>query len=239
MSRSAATKSTLPPASAIRRSRGKDLVQGQWYWNGIPLVILHGVPGYSIYLKASGQAEGRKIVRYDQLGSGNRQCLRYEMFTIPHFVAELEALRAPLGMTRSTFSALPGGRYSRSSTIARTRRVASRIQASPARDIPAWEAHARNLIRTLPIRPARDREARGGKKTTKRLISGRDDGVLQQIRMAASDQPDRDSMFAGANMGIYIYMYDRAVHHRGYPEHYDGTPYLKTSRSQRMSSAMS
>src|SRR5688500_20373433 len=87
------------------------------------------------------------------------------MYNIPHFVGELEALRAHLGYDKMhvlghSWGTILALEYYR----AHPSRVASLIQASPALDIPAWEAHARNLVKTLPDSPQRVIEKREAEK---------------------------------------------------------------------------
>ncbi len=198
-----------------------------------PVILLHGGPGFtSVYLKSlEGIADGRKVVRYDQLGSGNSTKITdTAMFNIPHFVAELEALRAHLGYDKihvlgHSWGTILALEYYR----AHPERVASLIQASPALDIPAWEAYARTLVKTLP-------------DSSQHIIAKRE----AEKNYAAPDyqaammefygkyvwlrpiKADLDSMFAGANMGIYIYMYGPSEFTTvGTLKHYDGTPYLK------------
>ena len=78
-----------------------------WYQSvghGEPLLLLHGGPGAtSTYLEAlMGLAdEGYQVVRYDQLGSGQSdQPDDPSLWTVDHFVRELEVVRAALGFER-------------------------------------------------------------------------------------------------------------------------------------------
>ena len=67
--------------------------------DGIPVILLHGGPGFnSFYLKPfEALGDERVVVRYDQLGGGKSDGMTdTATMTIPHFVAELEALRAHL-----------------------------------------------------------------------------------------------------------------------------------------------
>lgn len=201
--------------------------------SGTPLILLHGGPGFtSVYLKSlEALGDGRKVVRYDQLGSGNSTKISdTAMFNIPHFVAELEALRAHLaydeihvlGHSWGTILALE---YYR----AHPNRVASLVQASPALDIPAWEAHARKLVRTLSDSSQGVIEKREAEKNY-----GASDYQAAMMEFYAKYvwlrpiKADLDSMFAGANMEIYNYMYGPSEFTTvGTLKHYDGTSYLK------------
>ena len=67
----------------------------------IPLVLLHGGPGYSsFYLKAFEElGNDRQVIRYDQLGAGKSDHISdTALFTIDHFVRELDSLRRFLGL---------------------------------------------------------------------------------------------------------------------------------------------
>ena len=201
---------------------------------GTPVILLHGGPGFtSGYLKSlEAIANGRKVVRYDQLGSGNSTKITdTALFNIPHFVAELEALRSHLGFDKvhvlgHSWGTILALEYYR----AHPNRVASLIQASPALDIPAWEAHARNLVKTLPDSSQRVIEKREAEKNY--AAPDYQAAMLEFYGKYVWLRPieaDLDSMFAGANMGIYNYMYGPSEFTTvGTLKHYDGTPYLKT-----------
>src|SRR4051812_43736686 len=66
--------------------------------SGTPVILLHGGPGFSsFYLKPLEQPLGqdRPVVRYDQLGGGKSDRISdTTMFTIDHFVRELDSLRS-------------------------------------------------------------------------------------------------------------------------------------------------
>ena len=78
----------------------------------LPLLALHGGPGAPHdYLESlEGLADsGRQVIFYDQLGCGNSdQPHDPSLWTIELFVAEVAAVRAALGLERSTCSASPG-----------------------------------------------------------------------------------------------------------------------------------
>lgn len=99
--------------------------------------------------------DDRPVIRYDQLGGGESDRIAdTAMFTIPHFVAELDSLRAALGIARwhllgHSWGTILGLEYYR----AHPDRVASLTLASPVFDLPACERHARGLVtRASPTR---------------------------------------------------------------------------------------
>jgi len=204
--------------------------------SGTPVILLHGGPGFtSVYLKSlEAIGDVRKVVRYDQLGSGNSTKISdTAMFTIPHFVAELEALRAHLGYDKihvlgHSWGTILALEYYR----AHPERVASLIFASPALDIPAWEAHARKLVKTLPDSSQHIIEKREAEKNYQspdyQAAMMEFYGKYVWLRPIKADM---DSMFAGANMEIYNYMYGPSEFTTvGTLKHYDGTRYLKNVR---------
>jgi proline-specific peptidase len=121
--------------------------------SGIPVILLHGGPGYnSFYLKPlEALGSDRPVIRYDQLGSGKSEHVSdTTLFTIPHFVRELDSLRSALGYDRvhivgHSWGTILGLEYYR----AHPEHVASLTLASAALDIPAWERNARQLVKTL------------------------------------------------------------------------------------------
>lgn len=135
---------------------------------GLPVILLHGGPGYSSFYLKPLEALGtdRPVVRYDQLGGGKSDRISdTTLFTIGHFVRELDSLRAHLGFERvhlvgHSWGTILALEYYR----AHPDRVASLTLASAALDIPEWERHAKDLVRTLPdsMQTAiRTREAEG------------------------------------------------------------------------------
>ncbi|HSB53665.1 MAG TPA: alpha/beta fold hydrolase, partial [Gemmatimonadales bacterium] len=149
-------RETIP----IPTGEGRLAVPGGRIWytvtgtgSAAPLVLLHGGPGFSsFYLKPFEALGGdRPVIRYDQLGGGKSDRISdTAMFTIPHFVAELDSLRAALGIARwhllgHSWGTILALEYYR----AHPDRVASLTFASPVFDLPAYERHARDLLATL------------------------------------------------------------------------------------------
>lgn len=178
---------------------------------GTPAILLHGGPGYSsFYLKSlEGLGADRPTVRYDQLGAGRSDHVGdTTLFTIEHFVSELDSLRAHLGYARvhlvgHSWGTILAVEYYR----AHSARVASLVLESPALDIPAWERNARRLVGTLSDSAQlaiRTREA-----------SREFDAPDYQAALAEfyglyvwrrPVQAELDSVLATVNPGIYGYM---------------------------------
>jgi proline iminopeptidase len=178
---------------------------------GIPVILLHGGPGFSsFYLKPfEDLGDDRQVVRYDQLGGGRSdRTTDTTLFTIDHFVRELDSLRASLGcgqvhLLGHSWGTILAFEYYRS----HPEHVASLILASPALDIPAWERNAQRFVGTLSDsaqQAIRDAEA-----------TGRYDAPAYQAAMGEfyakyvwrhPVEADLDSTMATVNEAIYNYM---------------------------------
>jgi proline iminopeptidase len=178
---------------------------------GTPLILLHGGPGYSsFYLKPFEElGDERQVVRYDQLGAGRSDRISdTTLFTIDHFVRELDSLRAYLGYSRMdllghSWGTILAVEYYR----AHPEHVASLTLASAALDIPAWERNARRLVLTLPdsaqsaIR-THEAEGRYDAPDYQAALSQFYDRYVWRHPVAA----DLDSLLTTVNEGIYNYM---------------------------------
>jgi proline iminopeptidase len=204
--------------------------------SGTPVILLHGGPGFSSYYLKSLEALGddRLVVRYDQLGGGKSD--RTEdttKFTIPHFVRELDSLRSHLGLERfdlygHSWGTILALEYYR----AHPERVNAMVLASAALDIPAWEANARELVKTLPDSLQRAIEVREA--------SGEYDAPDYQAALMAfygqyvwrhPVEADLDSTFATVNEEIYNYMQGPSEFTiTGTLKSYDATPFLPEVR---------
>ena len=136
--------------------------------HGTPVILLHGGPGFSsFYLKPFEElGDDRSVVRYDQLGGGKSdRTTDTAVFTIDHFVRELDSLRAHLGCQKvhllgHSWGTILAFEYYR----AHPEHVASLTLSSAALDLPTWERNARRLVATLSDsaqRAIRRREAQG------------------------------------------------------------------------------
>ena len=230
----ATADSVLPPGEAFLAVPGGRI----WYkttgrGTGTPVILLHGGPGYSsFYLKPfEDLGDDRPVVRYDQLGGGkSSKTSDTTIFTIPHFVAELDSLRRSLGydkvhlMGHSWGTILAVEYY-----LAHPEHVASLTLGSAALDIPAWERNARRLVATLPDsdqKAIRTREA-----------EGKFDAPDYQAALAAfydryvwrhPVKADLDSLGGTVNEMIYNYMQGPSEFTiTGTLKHYDVTKRLK------------
>ena len=199
---------------------------------GTPVVLLHGGPGMSSFYMKPLEALGDEwpVVRYDQLGGGKSdRTSDTTLFTIAHFVDELDSLRAHLGYERMhllghSWGTILAVEYYR----AHPEHVASLTLESAALDIPAWEQNARRLVRTLPESAQRAiavREASGqfdapDYQAAVNEFYGR--YVFRHPVMA-----DLDSTMSTLNEAIYGYMQGPSEFTiTGTLKDYDATPFL-------------
>jgi len=199
---------------------------------GIPVVLLHGGPGFSsFYLKPfEDLGNDRQVIRYDQLGGGKSDRIEdTTMFTIDHFVNELEVLRQHLGVDKwhvfgHSWGTILGIEYYK----VYPERVASLTLGSAALDIPLWEKHAKELLTTLPESMQQDvknAESEGNYGDSLYQAAINQFYSLYVFRNPVME--DLDSMFATVNEGIYMYMQGPSEFTiTGTLKHYDATPFL-------------
>ena len=205
-------------ASALTPGEFRLAVPGGTIWykvtgtgSGTPVVLLHGGPGFSsFYLKPlEALGDDRSVIRYDQLGGGKSDPISDPtLFTIPHFVEELDSLRSHLGIERwhvlgHSWGTILAFEYYR----AHPERVVSLTFGSPVFDIPAYERRARELLATLPdsLRRAVVRsEALGAYDSPEYQNAINAFYALYVFRHPV--KADLDSTFATMNQAIYGYM---------------------------------
>ena len=197
-----------------------------------PVILLHGGPGYSsFYLKAlDSLGLDRPTIRYDQLGAGKSSRVTDTLLiTIPHFVAELDSVRRALGANRvyllgHSWGTILAVEYYR----VHPEHVAGLILASAALDIPEWERHARDLLKTLPDSAQRAIQRREktheyGAADYQAALSDFYGRYVWRHPVAA----DLDSLLQTVNEVIYNYMQGPSEFTIvGTLKHYDATPYL-------------
>ena len=200
---------------------------------GTPVILLHGGPGFSsFYLKPFEElGNDRVVIRYDQLGGGKSDTTSdTTLFTIPHFVAELDSLRAHLGYDKvdvfgHSWGTILAVEYYR----AHPTHVRSLILGSAALDIPAWEKHARDLTKTLPDSSQRAIQVR---EAAHQFDAPDYQAAIDQFYgMYVWRHPvaaDLDSTLKTVNMAIYNYMQGPSEFTiTGTLKYYDVTGFLK------------
>jgi proline iminopeptidase len=178
---------------------------------GIPVVLLHGGPGMSsFYLKPLEElADDRAVIRYDQLGGGKSDRISdTTMFNFAHFVNELDSLRSHLGVAKwhvlgHSWGTMLGIEYYR----AHPDRVASLTFGSPVFNVPAYQHHARELLKTLPDSAQRAvARAEAAHKYDAPDYQNAINAFYALYLFRHPVQADLDSTFASFNQEIYNYM---------------------------------
>jgi proline iminopeptidase len=218
---------------------GRLAVEGGEIWyrvsgvsDGTPIFLLHGGPGMSSFYMKPLEALGDEwpVVRYDQLGGGKSDPISdTALFTIAHFVSELDSLRAHLGYERMhllghSWGTILAVEYYR----AHPEHVASLTLESAALDIPAWERNARRLVRTLPESAQR---AIAVREAAQQFDAPDYQAALNEFygryvwrRPVAADL---DSTMTTINEAIYTYMQGPSEFTiTGTLKAYDATPFL-------------
>jgi proline iminopeptidase len=234
---------TPPPASpaALPPGEGMLAVDGGTIWYkvsgataGTPVVFLHGGPGFSsFYLKPlEVLGDERPVLRYDQLGGGRSDKMTdTSKMNIAHFVRELDSLRAHLGYDKMHLMGHSWGtilalEYYR----VHPEHVASITFASAALDIPQWERHARELVKTLSDsaqRAIRQADA-DGKFDTPGYTAAIDEFYGKYV-WRHPIKADLDSTMATASQEIYGYMQGPSEFTiTGTLKKYDATSFLKS-----------
>lgn len=194
----------------------------------LPVVLIHGGPGFSsFYLKPFEElGNDRQVVRYDQLGGGKSDKISdTTMFTIDHFVKELDLLRNHLGLEKwnvlgHSWGTVVALEYYR----AYPNRVASLIFGSLFLDAHGWSQSTKNLLKSLPD------SLQDAVKIAETTGKYDDPAYQEAINKFYSlylfrnpVQADLDSMFATYNPEIYTYMWG--------PSEFTGTGTLKDYNS--------
>lgn len=208
----AATSPALGPGEAyLAVPDGRIWYKKTGTGGGTPVILLHGGPGYSSFYLKPLEALGpdRPVIRYDQLGSGRSGPMTdTSLMNIPHFVRELDSLRAALGYDRihvvgHSWGTILGFEYYR----AHPEHVVSLTLASAALDIPTWERNARRLVRTLS--DSAQRAIRVGETERKFDAPEYQQALDEFYGKYVWRHPvpaDLDSTIKTANMQIYNYM---------------------------------
>jgi len=199
---------------------------------GIPVVLLHGGPGFSsFYMKPFDDlSDSRQVIRYDQLGGGKSDKITdTTMFTVDHFVRELDSLRSYFGIEKwhilgHSWGTMLAVEYYK----LHPEHVASLTLCSASLDIPAWEKNARELMKTLSDSSQRAiRAAEAAKKFDDSSYQNAIGEFYGKYVFRHSVQADLDSTLATMAEGLYNYMQGPSEFTiTGTLRNYDATPYL-------------
>jgi len=146
-----------PERSGYIRVRGGRVwyrVNGEAHANEIPLLVIHGGPGFSHHylLPLVELARERPVVFYDQLDSGNSERPGvHANWTVERFVSEVDAVREALALERVlVLGSSWGGTVAAEYAMTRPSGLAALVLASPLISTPRWVADNDAHRRALP-----------------------------------------------------------------------------------------
>jgi len=121
----------------------------------LPIVLLHGGPGVpSDYLEPleALAADGREVIRYDQLGCGRSDHPDDpSLLQVERFVAELAQVRAALGLERiHLYGQSWGGMLALEVALSGAEGLDSLVLSNAPASMPLWAAETGRLRRQLP-----------------------------------------------------------------------------------------
>ena len=121
----------------------------------LPIVLLHGGPGVpSDYLEPleALAADGREVIRYDQLGCGRSDHPDDpSLLQVERFVAELAQVRESLGLERiHLYGQSWGGMLALEVALSGAEGLASLVLSNAPASMPLWAAETGRLRRELP-----------------------------------------------------------------------------------------
>ena len=143
-----------------------------WYRSvgdgGIPLLCLHGGPGFTHYYlePLEALADRRQVIFYDQLGCGRSDRPDdISLWTVDRFVEELAQVRAALGLTElHLLGSSWGGMLAMQYVLDRRPALVSLTLCGSPASMPRWSADCAELLALLPPQTRRviaDHEERG------------------------------------------------------------------------------
>jgi proline-specific peptidase len=146
----------------MKVSEGMIHVPGGRVWfrsvgeGGIPLLCLHGGPGmtHNYIDPLEDLGDRRRVIFYDQLGCGRSdRPADTSLWTVPHFVREVEAVRSALGLDRlHLFGSSWGGQLAMQYILDyRPQSVVSLVMSGSPASMPRWAEGCRELLAELPF----------------------------------------------------------------------------------------
>jgi proline iminopeptidase len=150
-----------PPAATVVREGLIDVPGGKVFYSTMgggdrtPLLLLHGGPGgrSCAFEVLDELATDRRVIRYDQLGSGKSERPNdLGLWTTARFVEEMHVVRNVLGLREVHILGHSwGGTLATEYLLTKGQEgVVSAILSSPLISTPRWLADARRLRGTLP-----------------------------------------------------------------------------------------
>ncbi len=215
----------LPPAScadfSLETGDGRLEVEGGSIFYrvigsgpGVPLLLLHGGPGYTgHYLEPLGVlGDDRPVVVYDQLGSGRSDWVTDpELLQIHRYVRELDSLRSALRLEQVHLYGHSWGSMLALEYLATDPEgIVSLTLASPVISISTWAADGSELLATLPDSTRQiiaAHEAAGTTASQEYQDASFEFMVKYVFGMEPPFPPELDSAVAGYNHVVYETMW--------------------------------
>jgi proline iminopeptidase len=181
---------------------------------GVPLLLLHGGPGYTgHYLEPLGViGDDRPVIVYDQLGSGRSDWVTEpEFLDIHRYVRELDSLRSALGLEEVHLYGHSWGTMLALEYLATNPSgIVSLTLASPVISMASWAADGRELLATLPeaTREIIERNEAAGTTSSQEYQDASFEFMVRYVfGMAPPFPPELDSAVAGYNPAVYETMW--------------------------------
>ncbi|WNB17560.1 proline iminopeptidase-family hydrolase [Marivirga arenosa] len=148
---------------SLKPHEGKVKVEGGEIWykvmgegDGTPILTLHGGPGgtHRYFYKLSPQNKSRKVILFDQLGSGRSDYhTDTTLMTVEHFVEQVHKVVNDLQLDEFYLLGHSwGGALALEYYSQHPEGIKAMILSSPLISTPRWEADADTLVTTLPER---------------------------------------------------------------------------------------
>jgi proline-specific peptidase len=122
---------------------------------GVPLLCLHGGPGFTSYYLESleGLGDRREVIFYDQLGCGRSDRPGdLALWEVERFVEELAVVRETLGLPDlHLFGSSWGGMLAMQYVLDRRPPLASLVLAGSPASMPRWSADCADLLARQPV----------------------------------------------------------------------------------------
>jgi proline-specific peptidase len=181
---------------------------------GVPVVLLHGGPGYtSHYLEPlSALGDERPVILYDQLGAGRSdRATDTALFRIDRYVRELDSLRRALRLERIHLYGHSWGTMLALEYLAtKPSGIVSVVLASPVITTASWAQDGKALLTTLPdsIQQVIARHEAAGTTASPEYEQASMTFMLRYVfGMEPPFPPEADSAIAGYNPLVYTTMW--------------------------------
>lgn len=164
----------------MKRKQGFIQVTGGKVWyeiigkkKNIPLIVIHGGPGYPhFYLEPLRDLSNkREVIFYDQLGCGNSDWSSdNSLWTVERFVNELKKIVKYLNLEKYHILGHSwGAALAASFALTKPKGLESLILSGPYLSTPLWEKNVARLIQQLPKnmqKDIKDQNSKGFKKAS-------------------------------------------------------------------------